>query len=64
MKISELIKKLQNAKKHYGDMPLTTYDGYIGEVKITAAKDGIVYPLEAGTHNELGIEILTAWSGS
>lgn len=63
VKISELIKELQEAQDYYGDMPLTTYDGDIDEIKITAAKDGVAYPLVEGTHNELEIEIMTKWIG-
>lgn len=62
MKISELIKNLEKAQQIYGDHPLTTYDGFVGEVKVSPAKDGICYPLKKGSHNELGLEILTRWS--
>jgi hypothetical protein len=62
MKISKLIEQLTKAKDMYGDQPLTTYDGFIGEVKIRPAKDGISYPLKEGKQNEIGIEILTKWS--
>ncbi len=62
MKISKLIEQLTKAKDRYGDKPLTTFDGFIGEVKITPAKDGICYPLKEGTQNEIGLEIMTQWS--
>ena len=59
MLISEMIAELEKAKAEYGDMPLTTYDGFIGRVRFTPAKDGICYPLKRGAHNELGFEIET-----
>lgn len=61
MKISDLINQLQKAQEAYGDLPLTTFDGFIGEVRISPAKDGICYPLEEGEQNEIGLEILTKW---
>lgn len=60
MKISDLIACLQDAKNSYGDMPVTTWDGFIERVRITPAKDGIVEPVEY--HNEIGIEIFTAYT--
>ena len=59
MRISELIKHLEITKAQYGDLPLTTYDGFISRVKFTAAKDGICHPLAKGGQNEVGIEIET-----
>lgn len=58
MNISKLIKELEDAKRYYGDLPLTTYGGFITRVKISPAKDGIVYPLKEGEQNEIGIEIM------
>ena len=57
MNISELIKKLKEAKKDYGDLPLTNYGGFIRYVTLTAAKDGVVYPLEPGQQNEVHIDL-------
>jgi len=57
MKISEFIEKLEKAKREYGDLPITDFGGFINYVKLTPAKDGICYPLKAGTQNEIGIEI-------
>lgn len=62
MKVSELIKQLQILQKQYGDHELTTFDGQIGELKFTPARDGIAYPMTPGTHNETGVEIITKWS--
>ncbi len=62
MLISKIIKKLQDAQKQYGDHPVATYDGFIGEISLSPAKDGVCYPLEPGTHNEIGIEIMTAYT--
>lgn len=58
MKISDLVAKLEAAKSQYGDVPLTTYNGVIRDVKFTPAKDGICYPLKVGTENEIGMEIM------
>lgn len=62
MKISKLIKQLQEAQRELGDHPMTTFDGFISGIKLSPAKDGICYPLKKGAHNEIGLEILTRWS--
>lgn len=59
MNISDLIKKLEEAKRLYGDHPVTTWDGYVQMVKLTPAKDGVSSPIEPGSHNEISLEILT-----
>lgn len=59
MKISKLIEKLEDVKSRYGDLPLTTFDGFVHAVKFTPAKDGICYPLVPGEENEIGLEIET-----
>lgn len=58
MNISKMIKQLEEAKRQYGDLPMTTYGGFIESVKLTPAKDGVCYPLEKGEQNEIGIEIM------
>lgn len=59
MKISELIATLQNAQKTYGDHPVTTFDGFVRDVRIFVAKDGILHPIKRGTHNEISLEVIS-----
>lgn len=61
MKISKLIEQLQTSQEKYGDLRLTDYSGFITQVKITAAKDGVVYTKDGppSEYNELSIEMLT-----
>lgn len=62
MKISQLIKQLQEAQRQLGDHPMTTFDGFISGIKLSPAKDGICYPLKKGAHNEIGIDIMTDYN--
>lgn len=61
MKINDLIKQLQKASKQHGNLPITTWDGYVGEVKIEPTVDGVSYPIDVNDINEISIEILTEY---
>jgi hypothetical protein len=59
MLISDLIKKLQYFKNHYGDLDLSTWDGMVRDIKMTPCKDGgcIVLLGESKKPVELSLEI-------
>lgn len=59
MRISELVKTLQEAQWLYGDHPVSTFAGTVKHIKITPAKDGICHPLKLRDMNEISLEILT-----
>lgn len=61
MKISEMIKALEDAKRENGDLPVTTFSGFIQSVRLTACKDGISYPLKPGSQNEISMEIFSEY---
>ena len=46
MKISEFIAKLQDAQDRYGDHRLSTWAGFVLDVDILPAFDGVVHPIE------------------
>lgn len=61
MKISKMITELETAMKLYGDLPIFTYDGEIGVVRIIGSKDGL--PPRGEKPTEIVIEIQTKWVG-
>lgn len=61
MKISKMITELEKAMEAYGDLPIFTYDGEIGIVRILGSKDGLSLRGEKAT--EIVIEIQTKWVG-
>jgi len=61
MKISEIITKLENAKRQYGDLPVSTFDGFVSRVDLSPARDGVSSPLEDGQQNEICMELVTSF---
>jgi len=59
MKISELISELQITKEIYGDLPLSTFDGFVYRIDLDPLVDGIAYPIDHSKVNEICIEIFT-----
>jgi len=58
LKISELITELQSYQRRYGDLPLSTWDGFIHKVFIDPVNDG-VRPIVDEKPNELSLDIRT-----
>lgn len=61
MKISRMITELQRALAQYGDLPITTYDGEIGELRIEGSKNFCRVTNDADA-TEIFVEIKTKWS--
>lgn len=55
MKISKIIEILQEAQEIYGDLPVSTWDGFVTGFKVDPCRDGCV-PLNEEDVNELNIE--------
>lgn len=44
----------------FGDLPLTTWDGFVYEVDLNPAIDGVIWPLPEGVAlNEMEMDIYT-----
>lgn len=60
MKISEVIKKLQEAMNNYGDLKMFTEYGSVEGVSVVACRDGVSFengkPVEIPDELELNIE--------
>ena len=58
MTAKQLIRKIQKYVDEYGDLPLSTWDGFITNVRIEASNDGCI--LEEGEiADEFSLEIIT-----
>lgn len=57
MRIDTLIDQLAAVRKKHGNLPLSTWDGFVQHVRIEPSTDGVL--ADPDTATELSLEIIT-----